>query len=150
MEPGSGRTVALTQTEVQSGTWKSTLTTITDVDSSTRTVGYNSLRQLTSDSWSPLFTSFTFSSSTGLLTGLTRGQNTTTMPYTIVSAAGNGLGSTVTLGAGLLSPPPAKVTDGNNHTTQYVLDLRGRLVQETDALSNNTYENKGDASIFLG
>jgi YD repeat-containing protein len=135
-EPGS-RTVALTQTEVQNGgSWQSTLTGITDVDSTTRTLGYDTAHHLTSDSWAPLYTSFTFDSGTGLLTGVTRGQSSPTVPYTIVSAPAAALSATVSMGASLPTPPAAKITDGNNHTTLYVLDLRGRLLQQTDALSN--------------
>src|SRR5262249_265726 len=80
-EPGS-RPLTLTQT-VSSG--KSTLTQITDVDSTVRTLGYNTSRQLTSDSWSPLASTFSFNGTTGLLTGVTLGTSPNTEPYTIVS-----------------------------------------------------------------
>ena len=43
----------------------------------------------------------------------------------------------------------AGLTDGNNHTTQYILDLRGRLLQETDALSNSTYEQLNGAGDLV-
>src|SRR5262249_32837747 len=52
-------------------------------------------------------------------------------------------------GAGAASPAPAKLTDGNNHTTQYFVDLRGRLVQETDALSNVSSEQLNTAGDVL-
>jgi RHS repeat-associated protein len=151
-EPGS-RVVNLTQTEVQTGgVWQSTLTQVQDVDNTTRSLGYDSAHHLTSDSWSPLYTSMTFSSITGLLTGVTRGQSTT-VPYTIVSAASAGLGSTSVLsavagvvdsaqlpGGSLLEPglplPAATLTDGNNHTSSYYFDPRGRLLQYKDALGN--------------
>jgi RHS repeat-associated protein len=139
-EPGSSRNVALTQTEVQVGSnWQSTLTQITDVDSTTRTLGYDTAHHLTSDSWAPLYTSFSFDPTSGLLTGLTLGQSSPTVPYTIVAAASAGLSATTTNQAW------GKLTDANSHTTQDLFDLRGRLTQETDALSNNTYDQRNAA-----
>jgi RHS repeat-associated protein len=139
-EPGSSRNVGLTQTEVQVGSnWQSTLTQITDVDSTTRALGYDTAHHLTSDSWAPLYTSFSFDSTSGLLTGLTLGQSSPTVPYTIVAAASAGLSATTTNQAW------GKLTDGNSHTTQDLFDLRGRRLQETDALSNNTYDQLNGA-----
>jgi RHS repeat-associated protein len=139
-EPGGSRTVGLTQTEVQVGSnWQSTLTQITDVDSTTRALGYDTAHHLTSDSWAPLYTSFSFDPTSGLLTGLTRGQSSPTMPYTIVASASDGLGATTT------SQAWGKLTDGNNHTSQGLFDLRGRPVQDTDALSNNSYDQRNAA-----
>jgi RHS repeat-associated protein len=143
-EPGSGRNVSLTQTEVQNGgVWQSTLTQITDVDNTTRTLGYDSAHHLTSDQYAPLYTSFTFDPGSALLTGVTRGQGSPNIPYTIVSAASTGLASTTT------SLAWGKLTDGNSHTTQDLLDLRGRLLQETDALSNSTYEQLNGAGDLV-
>jgi YD repeat-containing protein len=139
-EPGSSRNVGLTQTEVQVGSnWQSTLTQTTDVDSTTRALGYDTAHHLTSDAWAPLYTSFSFDPTSGLLTGLTLGQSSPTVPYTIVAAASAGLSATTT------NPAWGKLTDGNSHTTQDLFDLRGRQLQETDALSNNTYDQRNAA-----
>jgi YD repeat-containing protein len=125
------RNFNLTQTEVQVGSgWQSTLTQITDVDNTTRTLGYNSLHHLTSDRYAPEYSSFSYDSNTALLNGVTLGQSTT-QPYTIASAASFNLTGTSTLSAvpgvvgTALPTPAATVTDGNNHTTQYLLDMRG-------------------------
>jgi len=139
-EPGS-RTFTVSQTDTNvGGTWEGVLNSITDVDSTTRSFGYSG-HQMTSDSWSPLYTSFTFSGTTGLLTGLTLGSGSTTIPYTIVSAASAGFASTsgtLTPLAGLPIPVPisATIEDGNSHTSTFYLDQRGRLLEYKDALSN--------------
>ena len=80
---------------------------------------------MTSDQWSPLSTSFGYSSTTGLLNSVTRGTSPT-IGYTIAPAASLNLTSTST------SAPYATVTDGNNHTTDYLLDLRGRLLSQVN------------------
>jgi YD repeat-containing protein len=147
-EPGS-RTFTVSQTDTEvGGVWEGVLNSITDVDSTTRSFGYSG-HDMTSDSWSPLYVSMTFSGTTGLLTGLTRGQSTTTVPYTIASAAGADLTSTSTLsiGAGLPVPVPisATIEDGNNHTTTYYVDLRNRLIELKDALGNATLNQLNSA-----
>ena len=131
-EPGS-RTVTLSETDTLVGSvYEGVLNTITDVHSTTRTFVYNSSHEMTSDSWSPLVTTFTYSSTTGLLTGLTRGQSTTTIPYTITAAASAGFASTsstISAVADLPVPIPiaATIEDGSSHTTTYYFDPRGRL-----------------------
>jgi len=72
------------------------LTGITDVDTTTRTLGYDSNHHLTSDQWSPLNASFTFAS-TGLLTQVNRGLGTS---YMITSAASIGLSTASIIGSG--------------------------------------------------
>ena len=82
-EPGSR---VLTLTHDTSGN----LTQITDVDSTTRTFSYDSNHHLTEDQWSPLDATFSYNSSTGLLTGMNRGLGST---YAVVSAAAVALGN---------------------------------------------------------
>ena len=109
---------------------------------------------MTSDSWSPLYTSMTFNSTTGLLNGLTRGQSATTVPYTITPVAAAGFASTsatIAAVAGLPIPVPisATIQDGNSHTTTCYLDQRGRLLELKDALSNvsiNQLNSAGDTN----
>jgi RHS repeat-associated protein len=138
-EPGSGRILNFTQNEVNvGGTWQSTLTQIADVDNTTRGLTYNSLHQLTSDSWSPLASAFGYTLATGLVSTVTLGQGST-LPYAILPEAANSLvSSVVPIDPSVLSGPPAKITDGNSHTTQYAMDLRDRLLRLTDPLGNIT------------
>src|SRR5262249_44895364 len=96
-----------------------------------RTLGYNAHNQLTSDSWSPLLSTFGYDSTTGLLNSVTLGSSPN-LPYTIVSAAATGLGTTVP------GPAWASITDGNSHTTKDLLDARGRLLQEVLPLGETT------------
>jgi RHS repeat-associated protein len=114
-EPGSNRNVQVQHDGAGN------LSQITDVDLTTRTFGYDSAHHLTNDIWAPLNAIFTYDPNTGLLTGVNRGLGTT---YSIVSAAQEGLGSA---NAG---PEWARVTDALNHTTDYLLDERGRLLQQ--------------------
>jgi RHS repeat-associated protein len=123
-EPG-GRVVTLTHT----GT---ALTQILDADNTTRSFGYDGLNHLTSDSWAPLNAAFTYDPNSGLLTNVNRGLGTT---YTIVSAESDGLG------AYWLGPAWASITDALTHTTKYLLDGRGRLLQliMADGVNKWTY-----------
>jgi RHS repeat-associated protein len=116
------------------------LTQLTDVDQTTRTFSYDGVHHLTRDQWSPLDASFTYDPSTGLLTNVNRGLGTT---YAIVSAAAgtqvNPAGAAV-----------AQVTDGRSDSTQYVLDGRGRLLQQvqTDG-ATDTYYRDGHGQVTL-
>src|SRR5207237_9768360 len=75
------------------------------------------------DAWSPFSASVTYGR-TGLLTGATWAPGTgSPLSYTIASAAGQGIGMAVS------GAPKASVTDGLSHTTTYLLDGRGRLLQ---------------------
>jgi RHS repeat-associated protein len=125
-EPGP-RYVSLTQT--------GNLTAIQDEAGNFRTLGYNGTHKLTSDSWAPLASSFTFDA-TGLLNGATLGGNPN-LPYTVVSAASYGLTTPFAISYPALGAP-AKLTDGNTHTTSYYLDLRGRELQEVLPLLETT------------
>jgi RHS repeat-associated protein len=120
----------------------SNLTSILDVDNSTRAFGYAG-HYLTSDQWAPLSAGFTYDATTGLLTGVNRGLGTS---YAIVSAAASGLAGAVN-GPGL-----ATVTDGLLHTTSYFLDQRGRLLSQIlpdGATNSNVRDAHGQLIIAV-
>jgi RHS repeat-associated protein len=112
------------------------LTQITDVDNTTRTFGYTtpSNHLITSDQWDPLFTSFSYMN--GLLSGVSPGGNA----YNVVPAASVGLGTMMQMGN--QGAAWASLTDGDGHMTQYLLDPRGRLLEqiEGDGTSSTTYQ----------
>jgi RHS repeat-associated protein len=120
------------------------LTSIIDENGNSRTLGYDSNHHVTSDSWAPFNASFTYNATTGLLTQVNEGLGST---YTIVSAAAAGLG---TIGSG---PAWAKVTDALSHTTKYLLDSRGRLLQQVlaDGTSTTSYQRNsaGDVTVMV-
>jgi YD repeat-containing protein len=133
-EPG-GRTVGLTH----SGT---DLTGIGDVDGTTRGLGYDGQHHVTSDQWAPLSASFGYDPVTGLLNNVNRGLGTT---YAISSAAAQDLTNT------RAGPAWASVTDGNSHTTKYLLDGRGRLLERVaaDGSSTKQYARNAAGDVVL-
>jgi RHS repeat-associated protein len=97
------------------------LNSLVDVDGSGRAFEYDGNHHLTEDLWNPLDAHFSYNATTGLLEIVDRGLGSL---YTITSAAEAGL-----LGAAN-GPALASVTDGLSHTTNYLLDERGRLLAD--------------------
>jgi YD repeat-containing protein len=116
------------------------LTQITDVDNTTRTIGYDSGHRATSDQWAPLSATFGYDPNTGLLNSVNRGLGTN---YTIVSETAAGLGSA---GTGVTY---ATVTDALTHTTQYLLDSRGRLLIQVLPLGETTVNVRDGAGQVI-
>jgi RHS repeat-associated protein len=114
-EPGS-RNLGLTQ--------GSNLTGITDVDGTSRAFGYDSHHHLTSLNWSPLLATYTYDSTSGVLTGVNRGLGTsyTLRPSNVVLLQTRG---------GVVGPDAAVAqwTDPRTNLSTYTLDLNGWVGQ---------------------
>jgi len=121
-EPGS-RTIALTQ----SGTLVADLTGITDAAGFSRSLGYNGHNQVTSDTWSPYATGFSYDTTTGLLNDVDLGSGST---YTVLSAAAEPFKSSTPMDPALTSV--ATITDGLTHAATYDLDTIGHVTKQIE------------------
>ena len=107
------------------------LTFLTDAAGFTRTLGYDTQHHVTSDQWSPYATLFGYDPTSELLSQVNQGLGSV---WTVNPAAAQGLT------AGFAGPAWASLTDGNYHTTQYLLDNRGRLLEQVQPDgATNTY-----------
>ena len=97
------------------------LSFLTDAAGFTRTLGYDLEHHATSDQWAPYNALFSYDPSSGLLSEVDQGLGSV---WTISAAAAQGLTF------GFAGPAWASLTDGNTHTTQYLLDDRGRLLEQ--------------------
>jgi RHS repeat-associated protein len=114
-EPGT-RTLSLAQT--------SNLTGITDVDGTSRTFGYDSHHHLTSLNWAPLAATYAYDSTSGVLTGVSRGLGTnyTLRPSNevVLQTRASAVGPDAAV---------AQWTDPRSHLSTYTLDQLGWVGQ---------------------
>ncbi len=95
----------------------------TDAAGDAYTFGYDTAHRLIGEQVGPLNTTYTFSASNGTLTQINRGLGTT---LGVTAAATQGLGAATAINA---NQAFAAMTDGLNHTTNYLLDTLGRPLQ---------------------
>jgi RHS repeat-associated protein len=113
------------------------LTGYTDAAGGVSTFGYDSSHRLISEKVGPLSIAYSYSSSNGTLTQIDRGLGTT---LAVTAAATQGLGASTAINA---NQAYAVLTDGLNHTTNYLLDALGRStqVQTADGASQSWQRN---------
>jgi hypothetical protein len=137
-EPGN-RTVSLGRSKTPA------LPRITDVDGSIRDFGYDTNERLTADTWGPLLATYTYDSSTKLLSSANRGLGTT---LNLTPAAARGLTTSPALNA---DQALALLTDANNQKTTLTLDALGRttrLQTPDSALHTYTLDSAGQVTVY--
>jgi RHS repeat-associated protein len=138
-EPG-GRYVTLSYDS------HSNLTGIVDAAAGVSTLSYDTSHRLVNEQVGPLNTTYTYSSSNGMLTEINRGLGTT---LSVTPAAAQGLGASTAINAG---QQVAALTDALSHTTSLTLDALGRKTQEQTAdgaVQKWTLDAAGNPTLYV-
>jgi RHS repeat-associated protein len=121
------------------------LTGIVDAAGGVYTLAYDTAHRLVNEQVGPLNTTYTYSTSNGMLTEVNRGLGTT---LSLTAAAAQGLGASTAINA---SQQVAALTDALSHTTSLTLDALGRQtqVQTADgAVQNWTLDAAGNPTRY--
>jgi RHS repeat-associated protein len=123
----------------------SNLTGIVDAAGGVYTLAYDTAHRLVNEQVGPLNTTYTYSTSNGMLTQVNRGLGTT---LSLTAAAAQGLGASTAINA---SQQVAALTDALSHTTSLTLDALGRQTQAQTAdgaVQNWTLDAAGNPTLY--